>query len=206
MGLSYRLDCIVVQNRDSKRLIREYAIQHGIKYSEAARQLEYKSATQSEPPTIDGLDATLVERVAEALSDSLIMLGVNPDERPEHGGPTTGEVLAVIAVRAIRPDSELLIIGKQGTGHSWATMGDSEQSEVEVWEAEHTNGITQEEIESINRYVADNEEDAMMIRANVTELIDSRYVGNEPPHAPLRAREGTESDPNLEVGASGLSE
>ena len=45
--------------------------------------------------------STAVERGAEAISDLLTMLGVTPDERPEHGGPTTAEVLAA-AVLGVR--------------------------------------------------------------------------------------------------------
>ncbi len=35
-----------------------------------------------------------IDRVAEALSDYRTQLGVNPDERPEHGGDTTAQTLA----------------------------------------------------------------------------------------------------------------
>lgn len=37
---------------------------------------------------------------ADAISDLLTMLGVNPDERPEHGGPSTAETLAAAVLRA----------------------------------------------------------------------------------------------------------
>ena len=46
------------------------------------------------------MDGT-VQRVAAAMSDSLTQLGVDPDERPDHGGETTGECLARIAVKAM---------------------------------------------------------------------------------------------------------
>ena len=42
----------------------------------------------------------MVERAAEAMDDSLTMLGVDPGERPDHGGPTTAEVLARAALVA----------------------------------------------------------------------------------------------------------
>jgi len=37
---------------------------------------------------------------AAAISDLLTMLGVDPDERDEHGGPTTAETLAEAVLRA----------------------------------------------------------------------------------------------------------
>lgn len=43
------------------------------------------------------------EAVAARLSDSLTQLGLNPDERPEHGGPSTAEVLATAALSGLAP-------------------------------------------------------------------------------------------------------
>lgn len=43
--------------------------------------------------------AGMVEAAARAIADSLTMLGVNPEERPEHGGPTTAETIASEAIR-----------------------------------------------------------------------------------------------------------
>jgi hypothetical protein len=42
-----------------------------------------------------------VARGAEAISDLLTMLGVDPGERPEHGGPTTAETLAAAVLKAV---------------------------------------------------------------------------------------------------------
>lgn len=46
-----------------------------------------------------------VDRGAEAISDLLTMLGVNPDERPEHGGQTTAETLAAAVLRSGQADT-----------------------------------------------------------------------------------------------------
>lgn len=46
------------------------------------------------------MSAPEISRGAEASSDLLTMLGVNPDERPEHGGPTTAETLAAAVMSA----------------------------------------------------------------------------------------------------------
>lgn len=43
----------------------------------------------------------LTSKGAEAISDLLTMLGVDPDERQEHGGPTTAETLAAAVLRAV---------------------------------------------------------------------------------------------------------
>ncbi len=43
-----------------------------------------------------------VRFVAEALSDYLTQLGVKPDETPEHGGDSTAETLARVAISALR--------------------------------------------------------------------------------------------------------
>jgi len=42
----------------------------------------------------------LTAKGAEAISDLLTMLGVDPDERQDHGGPTTAETLAAAVLRA----------------------------------------------------------------------------------------------------------
>jgi hypothetical protein len=41
----------------------------------------------------------VVREAANRLSDLLTMLGVDPEERPEHGGPSTSEVLASAALK-----------------------------------------------------------------------------------------------------------
>jgi hypothetical protein len=41
-----------------------------------------------------------IEDVAEAMSDYLTQLGINPDERPEHGGRSIAEVLAAVALKS----------------------------------------------------------------------------------------------------------
>jgi hypothetical protein len=43
----------------------------------------------------------LIGKGANAISDLLTMLGVDPDERQEHGGPTTAETLAAAVIRAV---------------------------------------------------------------------------------------------------------
>lgn len=49
-----------------------------------------------------------ISKGAEAISDLLTMLGVNPDEQPEHGGPTTAETLAAAVVNAAREQPEVV--------------------------------------------------------------------------------------------------
>jgi hypothetical protein len=50
-----------------------------------------------------GITDEMVDAGAEALDDLLTMLGVDPSERPEHGGPSTAEVLAAAVARAAAP-------------------------------------------------------------------------------------------------------
>lgn len=45
-----------------------------------------------------------ISKGADAISDLLAMLGVDPDERPEHGGPSTAETLAAAVVDATGVD------------------------------------------------------------------------------------------------------
>lgn len=47
---------------------------------------------------------------AEAISDLLTMLGVDPDERPEHGGPTTAETLALAVLRVLLAAFAVLVV------------------------------------------------------------------------------------------------
>jgi hypothetical protein len=45
--------------------------------------------------------AATVSDAADRLHDLLVMLGVDPDERPEHDGPTTAETLARAALSVV---------------------------------------------------------------------------------------------------------
>jgi hypothetical protein len=45
--------------------------------------------------------AAAIVAVAEGLSDYLTMLGIDPDEVPEHGGPTTAQTLASVAIKSL---------------------------------------------------------------------------------------------------------
>lgn len=46
--------------------------------------------------------ADQIQAIADKMHDSLVQLGVDPDERPEHGGRSVGEVLAHIALAAVK--------------------------------------------------------------------------------------------------------
>ena len=72
-----------------------------------------------------------VRRGAEALDDLLTMLGVNPQERPEHGGDSIAETLAGAVLNATPPSGDVieataqLIADVTGLhGEAWSTVTD----------------------------------------------------------------------------------
>lgn len=76
-----------------------------------------------------------ITRVAEALSDYLTQLGVTPDERPEHGGETTAECLARVAINALYRDGTFRAAFKAlvvACGRS-AQHRDTTQEERQSW-------------------------------------------------------------------------
>lgn len=72
-------------------------IENGARYSRLLSDW-HRSMTYSHFSPVKGGH---VEAVAESLSDYLTQLGISPNERPEHGGDSTAETLARVAISSL---------------------------------------------------------------------------------------------------------
>lgn len=87
------------------------------------------------PDTADATEAAAITAAADALSDQLTMLGIDPQERPEHGGESTAECLARTAIEhasKVFADADDAAINEMVAGTEFLGMNPNSEGGIDL--------------------------------------------------------------------------